>query len=91
MILFLFDLIVCSELIAIQPPQCLGSSKSAEREDELEPPPDKRTSSKSVFISKDADSPHEKVSVLHESSQCSQAEFLPSMLLFSLLLNFDHL
>nr|XP_048303220.1 coiled-coil domain-containing protein 62 isoform X1 [Myodes glareolus] len=49
-----------SELIAIQPPQCLGSSKSAEREDEPEPPPDKRTSSKSVFISKDADSPHEK-------------------------------
>ncbi|XP_038201697.1 coiled-coil domain-containing protein 62 [Arvicola amphibius] len=49
-----------SELIAIQPPQCLGSSKSAEREDEPEPPPDKRTSPKSVFISKDAASPHEK-------------------------------
>ncbi|KAH0502294.1 Huntingtin-interacting protein 1-related protein [Microtus ochrogaster] len=49
-----------SEPIAIQPPQCLGSSKSAEKEDEPEPPPDKRTSSKSVFISKDAASPHEK-------------------------------
>ncbi|XP_050002592.1 coiled-coil domain-containing protein 62 [Alexandromys fortis] len=49
-----------SEPSAIQPPQCLGSSKSAEREDEPEPPPDKRTSSKSVFISKDAASPHEK-------------------------------
>lgn len=59
-ILFLFGLIACSEPIAIQPPQCSGSSKSAER-DEPEPPPDKRASSKSVFISKDAASPHEKV------------------------------
>ncbi|XP_052611375.1 coiled-coil domain-containing protein 62 isoform X5 [Peromyscus californicus insignis] len=49
-----------SELITIQPPQCLGSSKSAEREDESGASPDKRTSSKSVFISKDAALSNEK-------------------------------
>ncbi|XP_051060988.1 coiled-coil domain-containing protein 62 [Phodopus roborovskii] len=49
-----------SELVAIQPSQCLGPSKSAEREDESEAPLEKRTSSKSVFISKDAASSNEK-------------------------------
>ncbi|XP_028741661.1 coiled-coil domain-containing protein 62 isoform X2 [Peromyscus leucopus] len=49
-----------SELITIQPPQCLGSSKSAEREDESGASPDKRTSSKSMFISKDAALSNEK-------------------------------
>ncbi|XP_036027718.1 coiled-coil domain-containing protein 62 isoform X4 [Onychomys torridus] len=50
----------CSELITIQAPQCLGSSKSAEREDESGASPDKRTSSKSVFLSKDAALSNEK-------------------------------
>ncbi|XP_057621761.1 coiled-coil domain-containing protein 62 [Chionomys nivalis] len=55
-----------SEPIAIQPPQCLGSSKSAEREDEPEPPPDKRTSSKN----KDDFSPTSKLQrLLAESRQ----------------------
>ncbi|XP_036027717.1 coiled-coil domain-containing protein 62 isoform X3 [Onychomys torridus] len=49
-----------SELITIQAPQCLGSSKSAEREDESGASPDKRTSSKSVFLSKDAALSNEK-------------------------------
>ncbi|XP_060238346.1 coiled-coil domain-containing protein 62 isoform X1 [Meriones unguiculatus] len=49
-----------SELTGIQSPQCLGSSKSPEREDESDAPPDKRTSPKSVFISKDAALSNEK-------------------------------
>ncbi|EDM13614.1 rCG21374 [Rattus norvegicus] len=59
-----------SELIGIQPPQCLGSSKSAEREDESETPPDKRTES------------NEKVCVSHESSQLIQAKSLLTVLSF---------
>lgn len=49
-----------SELTGIQSPQCLDSSKSPEREEESDAPPDKRTSPKSVFISKDAALPNEK-------------------------------
>ncbi|XP_017453948.1 coiled-coil domain-containing protein 62 isoform X3 [Rattus norvegicus] len=55
-----------SELIGIQPPQCLGSSKSAEREDESETPPDKRTESNE----KDDFSPTSKLQrLLAESRQ----------------------
>lgn len=55
-----------SELTGIQPPPCLGSSKSAEREDESETPLDKRTAS----IEKDDFSPTSKLQrLLAESRQ----------------------
>ncbi|XP_028621819.1 coiled-coil domain-containing protein 62 isoform X2 [Grammomys surdaster] len=55
-----------SELIGIQPSQCLGSLKSAEREDELEALPDKRPSSNE----KDDFSPTSKLQrLLAESRQ----------------------
>lgn len=53
----------------MQPSQCVGSLKSAEREEESAALPDRRTSA------------NEKVSVVHERSSSIEAEFLLSMLL----------
>uniref|UniRef100_A0A8D2I8Q6 Uncharacterized protein n=1 Tax=Urocitellus parryii TaxID=9999 RepID=A0A8D2I8Q6_UROPR len=62
--LFMFDLIIHSELIAIQHSHCLSSSKSALREDETEAPPDKNNLSKGLLINKEAALSSKKVCVL---------------------------
>ncbi|KAB0370281.1 hypothetical protein FD755_018243, partial [Muntiacus reevesi] len=62
-----------SELIAIQQSHCLGSSKSALREDEklieMESSSDKKNSSKILLVNKDAALPSEKVCISLRSTQ----------------------
>ena len=71
--LFLFGFIIHSELIAIQQSHCLGSSKSALREDEklieIESSSDKKNSSKILLVNKDAALPSEKVCISLRNTQ----------------------
>ncbi|XP_008048599.1 coiled-coil domain-containing protein 62 [Carlito syrichta] len=70
-----------SELIAIQHSHCLGSSKSALREDEIASAPDKKNSPKSLLINKDAAVSSEKVRMVLSS----QDSFSPTSKLQRLL------
>ncbi|KAL0610503.1 Coiled-coil domain-containing protein 62 [Plecturocebus cupreus] len=72
---------LASELIAIQDPHSLGSSKAVLREDETESPSEKRNSPKSLLIYKDAPTLNEKASIVLPS----QDEFSPTSKLQRLL------
>ncbi|XP_012518860.1 PREDICTED: coiled-coil domain-containing protein 62 [Propithecus coquereli] len=61
-----------SELIAIQHSHCLGSSKSALREDETESSSDKKNSPKSLLVSKDEATSNEKI--VFRSLFCKRSE-----------------
>ena len=71
--LFLFGFIIHSELITIQQSHCLGSSKSALREDEklieMESSSDKKNSSKILLVNKDTALPSEKVCISLRNTQ----------------------
>ncbi|XP_078193690.1 coiled-coil domain-containing protein 62 isoform X8 [Callithrix jacchus] len=72
---------LASELIAIQDPHSLGSSKAVLREDETESPSEKKNSPKSLLIYKEAPTLNEKASIVLPF----QDEFSPTSKLQRLL------
>lgn len=80
--LFLFGFVIHSELIAIQHSHCLGSLKSASREEEklveAESSSDRKNSPKILLVSKDAALPSEKVCVSLRNTQCIPARLVPT-------------
>uniref|UniRef100_A0A2K5Q5E1 Coiled-coil domain containing 62 n=1 Tax=Cebus imitator TaxID=2715852 RepID=A0A2K5Q5E1_CEBIM len=72
---------LASELIAIQDPHSLGSSKAVLREDETESPSEKKNSPKSLLIYEEAPTLNEKASIVLSS----QDEFSPTSKLQRLL------
>lgn len=76
--------IIYSELIAIQHSHCLGSSKSATREDEklieTEPSSDTKNSPKILLLNKEAPLSSDKVCILLRNTPFIQAKLLPTVL-----------